>query len=277
MRQILHISDIHFGPHHVPEVAAGVLDLIARRRPALVVLSGDLTQRAKPQQFRAARAFVDRIETEVKTLVVPGNHDVPLWRVWERVFSRYGVYRRHFSEELEPVFQDQELLVVGINSAFNWTTANGRITLARLRQVGELLAAAPPGVAKIITVHHELIPPPSFGTQRVLRNADKAVDLFSRSGVELVLAGHLHQAYIARSETYYPSGRRPFPIVHSGTTTSDRGRGGERRRFTCNWIRLDDELVISHLGWDPGEGRFVEWSRHVFPRRQQELYALAEP
>ncbi|MCP4656339.1 MAG: 3',5'-cyclic-nucleotide phosphodiesterase, partial [bacterium] len=269
MRQILHISDIHFGPHHVPEVAAGVLDLIARRRPALVVLSGDLTQRAKPQQFREARAFVDRIAAEAETLVVPGNHDVPLWRVWERLFSRYGVYRRHFSEELEPVFRDEELLVVGINSAFNWTTANGRITLSRLRQVGELLAQAPPGVAKIITVHHELIPAPSFGTQRVLRNAHEAVDLFSRSGVELVLAGHLHQAYIGRSETFYPSGRRPFPILHSGTTTSDRGRGGERRRFTCNWIRLDDdELAISHLGWDPGAGRFVEWSRHLFPRRQ---------
>ena len=276
MREILHISDIHFGPYHVPEVATGVLDLIARRRPALVVLSGDLTQRAKPRQFREARAFVDRIEAE--TLVIPGNHDVPLWRVWERLFSRYGAYRRHFSAELEPVFRDEELLVVGINSAFNWTTANGRITRSRLREVGELLAQAPPGVTKIIAVHHELIPPPSFGTQRVLRNAYEAGELFSRLDVELVLAGHLHRSYIGSSEAYYPSGRRPFLILHSGTTTSTRGRGCERRRFTCNWIRLDDdELTISHLGWDPDAGRFLEWSRHVYPRRQREPYALEGP
>src|SRR3954453_23307871 len=100
LRTILHISDVHFGPPHLPRVSEGVLELIDRLRPGFVVVSGDLTQRAKPEQFRQARAFVDRIESlGVPTLTVPGNHDVPLYRVWERIFNPYGCYKKYFSPE----------------------------------------------------------------------------------------------------------------------------------------------------------------------------------
>ena len=129
MRQILHISDVHFGPYHQPEVAAGVLDLIERRRPDLVAVSGDLTQRAKPYQFVEAREFVDRIP--VPTIAVPGNHDVPMYRFWERLLAPYGAYRKHFAQELEPVVRDDEMLVVGVNTAHNWTIKDGRITRSR--------------------------------------------------------------------------------------------------------------------------------------------------
>ncbi len=226
MRRILHISDIHFGPHHAPQVAAGVLELVERRRPDLVAISGDLTQRAKPQQFRDARAFVDRMS--VPTLTVPGNHDVPMYRFWERALSPYGTYRENFAEELEPEHEDDEMLVVGINTAYNWTIKEGRIHRRRLRQVAERLSAAPAGLARIVVAHHELVPAPRFDTQRVLRNAYEAVEIFCRHGVELVLSGHLHQAYVMPSEAYYPSSRRPLMIVHAGTTTSHRGRGCER-------------------------------------------------
>ena len=111
---------------------------VERQRPDLVVVSGDLTQRAKPEQFRQARAFVDRIEAlGVPTLTVPGNHDVPLYRVWERIFNPFGCYRKYFSPELEPVYRDDELLVVGINTAFGWTLKDGRITLAAAAGGGE--------------------------------------------------------------------------------------------------------------------------------------------
>ena len=88
MRRILHISDVHFGPPHLPDVAAGVLRLVESRQPDLVALSGDLTQRAKPHQFREACSWVDRIG--VPTVTVPGNHDVPLYRVWERFLQSMG-------------------------------------------------------------------------------------------------------------------------------------------------------------------------------------------
>jgi 3',5'-cyclic AMP phosphodiesterase CpdA len=146
VRSLFHVSDVHFGPPHRPRVAQGVLGMIEERRPDLVVVSGDLTQRARPEQFRQARAFVDAIP--VPSIVVPGNHDVPMFRVWERVFDPFGCYRRHFSDELEPIYRDDSLLVVGINTAFAWTIKEGRIKLARLLEVGELLGSVPEGCSR---------------------------------------------------------------------------------------------------------------------------------
>ncbi len=273
MRTIFHISDVHFGPPHLPRVSDGVIEMIEDRRPDVVVVSGDLTQRAKPEQFRQARRFVDRIP--VPTLVVPGNHDVPLYRVWERVFAPFGAYRKHFAEELEPIYRDEELLIVGINTAFNWTWKDGRITLSRLLEVGELLEAAPESLLKVVVAHHHLIPPPNFGTQRVLSNAFDAIDLFSSAGVDLILSGHLHQAYIGNSEEFYPKGRPPVVILHSGTTTSNRGRMGERERNTCNWIEIGPQtMTVSHYRWHHELDRFAEHSRHLYPRQERVPYTL---
>ena len=272
-RTLLHISDVHFGPPHLPQVTAGVLALIERRKPDVVVLSGDLTQRAKPEQFRQARQFVDSIP--VPTVVVPGNHDVPLYRVWERAFSPFGAYRRWFAEELEPVYRDDTMIIVGINTAFNWTFKEGRIKLDRLLEVGELLDGVPESVFKVVVAHHHLIPPPNFGTQTVLGNAYDAMELFSAVGVDLVLSGHLHQSYIGNSEEFYPKGRPPVVILHSGTTTSNRGRAGERERNSCNWVRFDrSSLVVSHLLWHEDPGRFAEHSRHWYPRQERSPYTL---
>ncbi|HSL81636.1 MAG TPA: metallophosphoesterase family protein [Thermoanaerobaculia bacterium] len=273
MRTLFHISDVHFGPPHLPRVSRGVLDLIEARGPDVVVISGDLTQRARPEQFQEARRFVDRIPAP--TVVVPGNHDVPLYRVWERVFAPFRAYRKHFSEELEPVYRDDELLVVGINTAFNWTWKEGRITLGRLLEVAELFEGVSEEVFKVVVAHHHLIPPPNFGTQRVAANAYEAVDLFSQAGVDLILSGHQHQAYIGNSEEFYPKGRPPVVILHSGTTTSNRGRMGERERNTCNWIEIGGEaMVVSHLRWHHSLERFLEHSRHLYPRQERDPYAL---
>lgn len=276
LRTLLHISDVHFGPPHLPRVSQGVLELVAEKKPSLVVVSGDLTQRAREEQFKEARSFVDAIERlGVPTLVVPGNHDVPLWRFWERLFDPYGAYRRWFSPELEPVHRDDALLAVGINTAFGWTTKEGRITLARLRQVEEIFRATPESVFKVVVAHHHLIPPPNFGTQRVLGNAFEAIDLFSRAGVDLILSGHQHQAYIGSSEEFYPAGRPPVVILHSGTTTSNRGRAGERERNTCNWIGVErDSMLVCHLRWQRDTERFAEQSRHWYPRQERVPYSL---
>lgn len=267
MRSLLHISDVHFGPKHLPRLAEGVLALVEARRPDLVVISGDLTQRAKADQFHAAREFVDRLP--VPSIAVPGNHDVPLWRVWERAFDPFGAYAKHFSPDLEPVYRDEELLVVGINSAFNWTRKDGRIRLRRLLEVRDLFAATPESVFKVVVVHHHLIPPPNFGSQRVLANAYEAIDLFSRAGVDLVLSGHQHQSFIASSEEFYPVGRPPVLIVHTGTTTSSRGRAAEREKNTCNWIDIDEKkIVVSQLRWHNDLQRFAEHGRHLYPRQE---------
>jgi 3',5'-cyclic AMP phosphodiesterase CpdA len=270
---LLHVSDVHFGPPHLPEVAAGVLAFAAERRPDVVVVSGDLTQRAKPEQFRAARAWAGRFAAPV--VVVPGNHDVPLYRFWERFLDPFGAYRRHFAPDLEPVYRDERVCIVGINTAHGWTLKEGRIPLRRLLDVAELLERVPETALKVVVAHHHLIPPPNFGTQTVLANAYEAIDVFSTVGVDLVLSGHQHQAYIGSSEEFYPKGRPPVVICHSGTTTSNRGRMGERERNSCNWIEFDDRsLTVSRLRWHRDVGAFAEHSRHWYPRQERRPFAL---
>lgn len=274
MLRILHISDVHFGPLHLEELSHSVLQLEEQRRPHLTVVSGDLTQRAKPDQFRQAREFVSAFRAP--TLVVPGNHDVPLYRFWERFFAPYGAYRKHFDSELEPAIQTPEFLAVGINTAHAWTFTEGRIRKERLSRVAELLASVPESMPKIIVAHHNLVPPPRFGRQKLVRNASAAVELFSRAGVDLILSGHNHQSFIADSEEFYPAGRPPVVILHSGTTTSDRGRGSEQGRCTCFWVELQSEtMTVSRLRWEPELGRFADCSRHVFPRRHRDPHTLA--
>lgn len=266
MRSILHISDIHFGPHFLPEVAEGVLQLIAEREPDLVVISGDLTLRAKPPQFHQAREFVERFA--VPFLAVPGNHDVPMYRFWERFFAPYGAYRKHFSPQLEPQYRDEEMVVIGINSAFNWTIQNGRVKIRRLRELADLLEKLPSHLIKIVVVHHELIPAPRFGGQVVMRNAPAMAEILSHGGVDLVLSGHVHQSYVGTTEEYHPNESRPVPIAVAGTTTSSRGRGWESRRNTLNWIELDDDrLLIVNRIWMPESRSFVVVRTHEFPRR----------
>lgn len=265
MREILHISDVHFGPFFVPRAAEALHQLIAARRPSLVILSGDLTQRAKPRQFEEARAFVDALP--VPSLCVPGNHDVPMYRVWERVFAPYGAYRRHFAEEMEPVFEDEELLAVGVNTAFNWTVKDGRFSRASLRRLAAIFEAAPAEKIKLVVAHHHLVPPPRFATQRVTSGAFEALRLFAHYGVELVFSGHLHQTWIGNSEEYYPGGGRAVRLLHSGTSCSARGRGCERKRQTCNWVRIGPGTVeIDHLLLAEEGGGFEIKSRHLYPR-----------
>ncbi len=266
MTTLLHISDVHFGPPHRPEVARGVLALIGERRPDLVILSGDLTQRARPEQFLEARQFVDQISPPC--LVVPGNHDVPLYRFWERMFTPFKAYRKHFDEELEPVLERDGVVIVGVNTAHGWTVKDGRISSSRLRRLEKQLEDVPSKAFKIVVAHHQLIPPPGFGSPRVLINAEEAVRVLARGGVELVLSGHLHQTYCATSEEYFRLGLPPVRILHSGTSTSSRGRGVERRLNTCNWIDLrESSWTLSHMLWEPKSGHFLERSRHTFARR----------
>ncbi|MEM7048965.1 MAG: metallophosphoesterase family protein [Acidobacteriota bacterium] len=266
--RLLHISDVHFGPKHLPEVAEGVLRLVAERRPEAVILSGDLTQRAKEEQFRQARAFVDRLEAP--TLVVPGNHDVPLYRRFFtlRMFNPYGPYRSFFADDLEPVMTLPGMTAVGVNTAFGWTTKHGRVTTRQLRRLEERLAAIPQDHLRVVVAHHELIPAPRFGTQRVLRNAWEMADLCSRQRVDLVLSGHLHQAYLGSTEQYYAFGREPVWIVHSGTTSSSRGRGGERGVQSCHWIECEGQAIeVTPLRWQGESGRFEAYGRQRVPRR----------
>ena len=255
MRRLLHLSDIHFGPPHYEPAAVGVEALVRERRPDLVVVSGDLTQRARARQFRQARRFLEGLG--LPFLAVPGNHDVPMYRVWERLLDRYGAYRRHFSRDLEPAFRDDEMEVVGFNTAFNLTIDNGRFTGRQLAGAGERFGPVPGGPIRIAVAHHPLAALPELMGWRTARRGDEALAAFAAAGVDLVLSGHVHVAAIGRAADH-PRG--PW-LVHSGTSTSRRGRGSEQGRNSCNWITLEAgagrrAARVEQLFFSEGSGRF---------------------
>jgi predicted MPP superfamily phosphohydrolase len=131
MSILLQISDTHFGTEQ-PQVVEALLALAALQRPELVVLSGDITQRARPAQFRAAKAFVERLGAPV--LAIPGNHDIPLFDLWTRLTRPYARYAKVFGADLEPVHSSPDLLLVGVNTTRAWRHKNGEVS-ARHRSI----------------------------------------------------------------------------------------------------------------------------------------------
>ena len=143
MRTLAHISDLHFGTE-IPAAVNGILAALAEIRPNLVVVSGDFTQRARDWQFAEAQRFLDQIQAP--KLIVPGNHDIPLFNIWDRFFNPTERYRRFISPDLAPIFQDGEMIVLGINTARSLTRKNGRVSHQQMQLIRDCFCAAPPNI-----------------------------------------------------------------------------------------------------------------------------------
>jgi len=266
---ILHISDLHFGPHYLPHVGEAMLEAAEALEPDVIVASGDFTQRAKEHQFAEARRFLDRLPP-VPRVVVPGNHDVPLYRVFERIFSPLDLYRKYISEDLDTVLRRDDAVIVGLNSTSPYRSiTNGRIDSAQLDFCEAALRDAPPGAARIVVAHHHFAPAPDYEGGQVMPKAKRAIDRFTALDVDLILGGHLHRAYIGNSLDVYPGREREHGIiiVQCGTTTSRRGRAREREKNSFNLIRIGEDVIrVTHYMYFEDAGGFAPFSRHVFPR-----------
>jgi 3',5'-cyclic AMP phosphodiesterase CpdA len=258
---LLHVSDVHFGPKHLAELSAAVSGLARARRPAVVVVSGDLTQRAKPSQFRAAREWVAGLGAPAA--FVPGNHDVPMYRFWERLSRPFGAWRRHFADELVRGQRGDGFAVLGLNTAHAWTTKHGRVRPAELARLARELAGVPAGAVRVVVAHHPLAASPDLGREPIARGGRAALARLGRAGVDVVLSGHLHHGFWIRPET-----PRGGPLVlHCGTTTSSRGRGAEAGRNSLNWLEIDELMVrVERRFWDPRRGEFAVEQTAVVPR-----------
>ncbi len=269
MLTIVHGSDLHFGRLHDPEVAEAFLDSAESINPDLIVLSGDFTQRAKVREYREARAYLSRLPG-VPTVVTPGNHDVPLYRVFERLLTPYRNYRRYLREELDSVARIPGMTVVSLNSAApRRAIVNGRILERQLAFAREGFRCAPAGDLKVVVAHHHLAPAPDYEGDRPLPRARAILSAFQVMGVELVLGGHLHRSYIGNSLDVCPGvGReRGIVIVQCGTTTSLRGRAREKAKNSFNVIRVvPEQLEITHHLYFKDPVGFSPLSVHTFPR-----------
>jgi 3',5'-cyclic AMP phosphodiesterase CpdA len=258
--RICHLSDLHFG-HHDTAVADALGADVMAAAPDLVVISGDFTQIGTEREFQAARAFLDALK--LPFFAVPGNHDVPARNMLTRLLNPYGSYRRHISQDLEPMLALDGVVICGIKTSrraraeLNW--AHGSISKGQLRRLESRLEGTDPDALRIVVAHHPLIQPEGDVQKpmRLVRRADLALQTFARLGVRLVLSGHFHLSY-ARSHGQIPaedaptgltrSAAAPILVAQAGSAVSTRLRGSANG---YNVIDIaDGQIVLAVREWD---------------------------
>ena len=268
--KLVHVSDLHFGKPHLPVVAAALERFIAETKPDAVVVSGDLTQRAKAHEFAEARRFLDGL-APLPVVTTLGNHDVPVYRVFERLLSPYRNYRAHIDTALDTVTDVEGARIVALSTAAPYArVVNGRLGRAQREFARRAFDATPAGWNRILTIHHHVLGPGDFEVDQPLPDATSIIRGFHEWGVDLVLSGHLHRSFIKTSNEGLPAGTVAWgiPIVHAGTATSSRGRGKERGRNSFNVVRVEEsEIDVSVYLYSGASDRFVAGPRHRYPRR----------
>ena len=261
MRRLIHLSDLHFGrADHV--IIQPLLDFITTTKPDLVAVSGDLTQRARIREFLQARDFLDAIP--FPKVVVPGNHDVPLYNVFARLFRKLDRFRRFVSEDLEPFYFDSEIAAAGVNTARALTGKNGRVGRQQLEKLRARFAAVPGQIVKIVVTHHPFDLPPGVVGDRVVLQAESAMKNLAQIPVDMLLAGHFHVAGTTRTTMRYKIESFAALIIASGTAISTRGRGQPN---SLNVIEINAPTVlITQYGWEPASHTFEPFSTERFLR-----------
>jgi 3',5'-cyclic AMP phosphodiesterase CpdA len=249
VRRLVHLSDLHF-EHVDPRACAAVVAFVKALSPHLVVVTGDLTQRARTREFAAARAFLEALP--FPRVVVPGNHDVPLWNLPRRILAPLARYRRYISAEVAPVYADAEIVVAGLNTAHGWTVKEGAITQADLGAVCRRLHDADRGAVKIVASHHPL--PTTRLRGRGGEKRRHSVEVLVECGVDIFLTGHLHLSYAGHTATRYRAAGHSAIVVEAGTATSTRLRG-ETNGFNVLHVGAS-EVTVERLEWHDAEGVF---------------------
>jgi len=266
MRTIAHLSDLHFGAID-ERLLTPLADAIAAASPDLVAISGDLTQRARRRQFADAKAFLERLPRPM--LVVPGNHDIPLFDVALRFADPLGRYRQYIASDLSPVFRDDEVTVVGLTSARGSAFKHGRGRLNErqvLRATAEL-DLAPPTAVKIVVTHHPFEVPPGVAEHHVVGRGSMAMAWLAAAGVDLFLAGHLHLSHVAQTAERYKIAGHSALVVQAGTVS--RRERGETGSFNVLRVAASRIEVQRHV-WQATTQRFTQSWSGVFIRDENE-------
>jgi 3',5'-cyclic AMP phosphodiesterase CpdA len=246
MRRILHISDLHFGRDR-PELLRPLIGTVNDLAPDLVAISGDFTQRARLGQFRAARAFLARLEPP--SIAVPGNHDTPLDNLFVRIATPWRRYRHYIDRDLEPSWENGEIAVAGVNTVNRWSWQRGRIGRHTVRRICNEFEGKSGRRMHIAMLHHPLEHGPEVD-KRLMRGARAALLQLGRCGADIVLSGHLH-TWLARPFT----GHESVLFVQAGTGLSTRVRGQPN---DFNLLRVDGPRVeVEQWTAPPGETRFA--------------------
>lgn len=271
MTLLLQISDTHFGTER-PAVMDALVRLSDRRRPDVVMLSGDITQRATVEQFAGARAYLDRLGI-AQRLVIPGNHDIPLYNLPARLFSPYGHMRTAFDGPLEPSFETDDLLLIGLKSTRRYRRENGEVSDEQIERVAERLLRARPGQWRVVVTHQPVCVTKSRDEKNLLRNRERAVARWCAAGADVLMGGHIHLPFVEPLGEFFGGLTRPMWAVQAGTALSTRIRHGADN--SVNLLRcgpgpephrFERECVVER--WD-----FVKKEDEFMPIREDRLSA----
>jgi 3',5'-cyclic AMP phosphodiesterase CpdA len=222
MSVLLQISDPHFGTEQ-PAVMEALLCMVREQTPDVVVLSGDITQRARRAQFRAARGFVDRLAVPA-TLVLPGNHDIPLFNLVARIFFPYANYQYAFGAALEPVLESADLLVIGVNTTRPSRHIDGEVSADQIKRVAQHLRRATRRQLRIVVTHQPVHVTRPAEKKNLLHGHHTAVREWANAGADLIMGGHIHLPYVRPLSERFSDLARNVWVVQAGTAVSTRVR-----------------------------------------------------
>lgn len=258
MTLLVQISDPHFGTEQAPVVDA-LVRLVAESAPSIAILSGDITQRARRAQFRAARAFVDRLRVPT-TLVIPGNHDIPLYDLAARVARPYAGFRRAFGDDLEPVFESDDLLVLTLNTTRAYLHERGAVSARQIERIARRLERAAASQLRIVVTHQPVSVTRAADRGDLLLGHARAVRRWSAAGADLILGGHIHLPFVQALHESRPGLRRALWAVQAGTAVSSRVRSDAGN--SVNLIRragasLPRRCSVERWDYDRAADRFA--------------------
>ena len=289
---ILHAADLHFGKAHRPEAAEALLHLADEVDADAVVIAGDLTKRAKKREYLAAKDFLARLAPR-PVIVTMGNHDVPLYRIWERLLAPYAKFRRYIGETqpIRDIHKECPLPArfAALNSSAPYSAiVNGRITRTQLSHAALAFAFAPggeQGVLRILVLHHALVDPGDGERVQPFPDARKMICHARGWGVDLILSGHIHRSHlgcgVCDPESFDADRafndpfrfvplreKRGIPVLIAGTASSLRGRGPERGMNSVNVIVASDSEMeaVVYLYSDKSK-KFERWKSRRYPRQ----------
>lgn len=247
MSILLQISDPHFGTEQPPVVAA-LLDLARQLMPDVVALTGDITQRARKSQFAAATQFVAQLPSN-RIIAIPGNHDIPLFNLVARVFAPYANYRRAFGIDLEPLYEDDHILVICVNTTRPWRHTDGEVSSNQIEHVARRLRSARKPQLRIVVVHQPVHAIRSADLTNLLHGRERAVRTWAEAGADLIMGGHIHLPYVRPLDDHFDDLPRRMWAVQAGTAVSHRVR--HEAPNSVNVIRHHAKQVTCEIErWD---------------------------
>lgn len=264
MKVALHISDTHFGTERIKVVHA--LERFAHTQaPDVVILSGDVTQRARAVEFSAAASFLDRLAIPSR-LVIAGNHDVPLFDLTSRLFWPYERYKRTFGIDLEPVLDAASLLVIGVRTTRRYRHIEGEVSAKQIHCVAERLRQAEPDQLRVVVTHQPVHVLHAADKEHLLRGHEQAIRLWAEAGVDLILGGHIHRPFMVGLQQIDASLPRPVWVIQAGTAVSSRLRYDANNSFNLIRYACDGRkrhCVVERWDYDEASDEFMMVAREV--------------